>query len=204
MKNKLIIFDLDGVLVDACEWHRSALNEALREACNHEITMEEHHSTFNGIPTRVKLQKLTELGRIKEESHDQVYALKQSKTMEIIERDAKVRSEKQEMIRKLKDSGATVACYTNSIRMTAELMLEKTGILDLFDRVLTNQDVQDPKPDPEGYLLLMDDFDIRAENTYIVEDSPKGLKAAYDSGANVIQVKNPNEVDINLFKKELL
>ena len=204
MKNKLIIFDLDGVLVDACEWHRVALNEALKEACDYEITTEEHYSTFNGIPTRVKLQKLTELGRIEEETHDRIYALKQSKTVEIIERDAKVRSEKQEMVRTLKDSGTTVACYTNSIRQTAELMLEKTGILDMFEYVLTNQDVSKSKPDPEGYVFLMSHFGFKPEDTYIIEDSPKGLAAANASGANVIQVKNPDEVDINLFKEELL
>ena len=60
MSIKLVIFDLDGVLVDACEWHRAALNEALYEVCNYKISMDDHHSVFNGIPTKVKLQKLTE------------------------------------------------------------------------------------------------------------------------------------------------
>ena len=62
MKSKLVIFDLDGVLVDACDWHRIALNRALKQACDYEISPEDHYSTFNGIPTRVKLQKLTEMG----------------------------------------------------------------------------------------------------------------------------------------------
>tara|TARA_R110002074_G_scaffold299781_3_gene471239 strand:+ start:1905 stop:2516 length:612 start_codon:yes stop_codon:yes gene_type:complete len=199
MKNKLVIFDLDGVLVDACEWHRRALNEALNEVCGCKITMEEHYSTFNGIPTRVKLQKLTELGRITEETHDRIYTLKQAKTVEIIERDAAIRPEKQKMIRMLKSSGATVACYTNSIRQTAELMLEKTGILTMFDYILTNQDVEKPKPDPEGYIFLMEELGFSAANTYIIEDSPKGLKAAHDSMANVIKVIDPQYVNIELF-----
>jgi HAD superfamily hydrolase (TIGR01509 family) len=199
MKGRLIIFDLDGVLVDACEWHRAALNEALKEVCDYEISLQDHHNTFNGIPTRVKLRKLTDMGLVEEKDHDHIYKLKQSKTVEIIRREGKIRPEKQAMINALKTSGATVACYTNSIRMTAELMLEKTGILDLFDHVLTNQDVQKSKPDPEGYLFLMDYFGISAENTYIIEDSPKGLKAAYSSGANVIEVENPEGVDTNLF-----
>jgi HAD superfamily hydrolase (TIGR01509 family) len=199
MKGKLVIFDLDGVLVDACEWHRAALNEALKEVCDGEISMEEHISIFNGIPTRVKLKKLTELGRIPEASHDAVYNLKQSKTVEIIERDAFVRKEKQEMILALKGRGAKIACYTNSIRQTTKLMLEKTGILDMFDYVLTNQDVEKCKPDPEGYIFLMNHLGFSKENTFIIEDSPKGLKAANDSGANVIQVRDPNEVSIELF-----
>ena len=45
-----------------------------------------------------------------------------------------------------------VACFTNSIRETTTLMLRKTGILDMFELVITNQDVENPKPNPEGYL----------------------------------------------------
>jgi len=197
----LIIFDLDGVLVDACEWHRMALNEALKESCDCEITLEEHYSIFNGIPTRVKLNKLTEMGRIDKSFHEPIYTLKQSLTVDIIEKNAKTRPEKQEMIKALRDSGATVACYTNSIRKTANLMLKKTGVLDMFDYVLTNQDVAKPKPDPEGYIFLMNYFQFDPENTYIIEDSPKGLAAAHASGANVIQVKNPDEVNIELFRR---
>ena len=39
---KLVVFDLDGVLVDACEWHRVALNKALKALCDYEISLEEH------------------------------------------------------------------------------------------------------------------------------------------------------------------
>ena len=199
MSNKLYIFDLDGVLVDACEWHRVALNEALQEVCNYEISLEDHYKTFNGIPTRVKLRRLSEMGKIPASSHDSVYMAKQLTTIEIIKRNAFFRPEKVEMIKRLKSRGDLVACYTNSIRETAELMLEKTGILELFDFVLTNQDVENPKPDPEGYVFLMDHFGFSEEDTFIIEDSPKGLAAARSSGANIIQVENPDQVNIDLF-----
>ena len=51
---------MDGVLVDACEWHRIALNKALLEICNYEISLEEHFKEFNGIPTKIKLKKLAD------------------------------------------------------------------------------------------------------------------------------------------------
>ena len=99
------------------------------------------------------------------------------------------------MLKKLKSDGHTVACFTNSIRMTANLMLEKTGILDLFDLVLSNQDVKKPKPDPSGYIQAMNHFSFSKEKTLIVEDSPKGIEAAKSSGANILVVKNPEEVN---------
>ena len=73
--NKLFIFDLDGVLVDACEWHKNALNEALHKVCSYKISKEEHISTFNGIPTREKLKILSLRGIIDEAKHEELLRL---------------------------------------------------------------------------------------------------------------------------------
>tara|TARA_R110002020_G_scaffold392540_2_gene602824 strand:- start:1450 stop:2052 length:603 start_codon:yes stop_codon:yes gene_type:complete len=196
----LVIFDLDGVLVDACEWHRVALNDALTEVCGYKISLEDHYKTFNGIPTREKLRILTEKNIVRPEQHEKIYTLKQQKTVDAISQLAGVRPEKQEMIRSLKAAGHVVACYTNSIRQTATLMLEKTGILHLFEYVLTNQDVSRSKPDPEGYLFLMKHFGFDSSDTYIIEDSPKGLAAARASGAFVYKVESPEQVNVELLK----
>jgi HAD superfamily hydrolase (TIGR01509 family) len=201
MHNKLFIFDLDGVLVEACDWHRDALNEALLETCNFKISQEDHVSTFNGIPTSKKLKILTERGLVPTEIHKRINDLKQEKTVEIINKKASQRQEKIHLIQEIKRRGHTVCCYTNSIRKTAELMLEKTGIKKLFDTVLTNQDVVNPKPNPEGYLYLMSLHNYSKSETIIVEDSPKGIQAAKESGAQVIVVKNSYDVDLDLLRR---
>ncbi len=197
---KLIIFDMDGVLVDACEWHRIALNEALKEVCNYEISLEDHYNFFNGIPTKVKLKKLNNLGIIKEEYFEKIENLKQEKTIKIIKKYAKQRQEKIDLLKYIKSKGVKTACYTNSIKMTAELMLKKTGVLNFLDLLITNQDVKNPKPDPEGYLLVLENLNISKTNTIIIEDSPKGVEAATLSGCRVLKVKNPEEVNIELIK----
>ena len=199
----MVIFDLDGVLVDACEWHRAALNEALREVCNYEISSEDHYNKFNGLPTKVKLDALTEMHVLSKDKHLNVYNLKQEKTKKIIESTAKIRQEKIDLLEWLLSKGITVACFTNSIGETAHLMLEKTGILRHFHMVLTNQDVKNAKPDPEGYVRLLKEFQISNKNAIIVEDSPKGLEAANAAGCRVISVKNASEVTIDLFKRIL-
>ena len=201
MKNlKLVIFDLDGVLVDACEWHRVALNEALKSVCDYEISLEDHEKIFNGIPTRVKLEKLTEMGEIPRNRHEEIYQAKQEKTKSIIKERSRKRQEKIDLITSLKDRGLKVCCFTNSIRETAEIMLSTCGILTLFDTVITNQDVNHPKPDPEGYLKILSLYRISSEDTIIVEDSPKGIEAAILSGCRVIGVRSADDVDMNLFK----
>tara|TARA_R100000008_G_C3578731_1_gene166973 strand:- start:28 stop:639 length:612 start_codon:yes stop_codon:yes gene_type:complete len=197
---KLIIFDLDGVLVDACEWHRLALNAALKEVCDYEISLDDHYTFFNGIPTKVKLDMLTDKKIVPKELHHDIFQLKQKFTIEIINEKAKYRIEKVEMINFLKNKGHHVACFTNSIKETALLMLDKTGILKLLDCVITNEDVKNPKPDPEGYNFLVDKFNIDKKNVIIVEDSPKGIQAAKSAECNVIEVKDPTEVNLMLFK----
>ena len=197
---RMVIFDLDGVLVDACEWHRKALNEALYDESNYEISIDDHKSTFNGLPTKVKLDKLISMGLVSKEKKEAIYNLKQEKTIEIIKNNAKAREEKITLLNYLRKRNVIVACFTNSIRETAELMLDKTGILDLFDRVVTNQDVSKCKPDPEGYISLLDYFSVSESETLIIEDSPKGIAAAEASGCMVIRVGSPDEVDTNLLR----
>ena len=200
---KLVIFDMDGVLVDACEWHRVALNEALKEVCDYEISLEDHYKIFNGTPTKIKLKKLSEIGVIKEELFEKIENLKQEKTVEIINRLALKRQEKIDLMKFLHSKNIKTACYTNSIRMTAELMLEKTGILQYLDLLVTNQDVKIPKPSPEGYLLCLEKLNTEIKNAIIIEDSPKGIEAARLSGCRFIQVRNPDEVTIKLIKELL-
>jgi HAD superfamily hydrolase (TIGR01509 family) len=197
---KLVIFDMDGVLVDACEWHRIALNESLKEVCNYEITLEQHYNEFNGLPTKVKLRKLSERGILSEDKIDIVENIKQDKTLDVIAKECRVRDEKIELMKRLKKNNLKIACYTNSIRKTAELMLEKTGIKGYFDLILTNQDVTQAKPNPEGYIKLMNIFNVANSECIIVEDSPNGLKAAKSSGATVLEVKNQDYVTCELFK----
>jgi len=184
----LIIFDLDGVLVDACEWHKIALNEALKEVAGFEIGEEEHKSTFNGLPTKVKLKMLTDSNRLTSDLHEKIYQSKQKNTLKIIEQSSGVSQEKIDMIKRLKEEGHDVACFTNSIRETAEAMLNSIGVLDLLDVLVSNQDVEKPKPDPEGYLYLMKRFSVTSDRTVIVEDSQRGLEAAWPTGAQVVKV----------------
>jgi len=69
-KNKLIIFDLDGVLIDSREMHYDALNNALRQVGEqYVITKDEHLSFFDGLPTSKKLALLTQKKNLPVDKH---------------------------------------------------------------------------------------------------------------------------------------
>lgn len=195
---KVILFDLDGVLVDACEWHYKALNQALTIVCDEKIGREEHIDTFNGLPTSKKLEILHEKGRLEKNKFQDVWNLKQLLTEDVINRYAKKDEDKVSMLSKLISGGYRIGCVTNSIKKSAELMLEKTGQLDFIEFVVTNEDVKHPKPDPEGYNKAMIYFNCTPQETVIVEDSTKGRQAAEASGAHLINVRNASDVTYQL------
>ena len=81
---KAVLFDLDGVLVDACEWHYEALNRALKDVVNYTIDRDSHEKIYNGIPTLTKLSILKEMGIIREEDFTKISDLKQWYTIQVI------------------------------------------------------------------------------------------------------------------------
>lgn len=200
---KFVFFDLDGVLVDACDWHKQALNLSLLEVANIMISDEEHYKIFNGLPTKTKLDILIKEKKIKEEQYQKISQRKQEITIELINSKCHIDNSKIELINFLKNKNIIVCCYTNSIRKTAELMLNKIGIIKKLDALITNEDVKYPKPNPEGYLTLINKFNARKEECLIVEDSQNGILAAHESGANVLKVNCAKEVNIKLFEGKI-
>jgi HAD superfamily hydrolase (TIGR01509 family) len=193
---KCILFDLDGVLVDACNWHYEALNAALIESNLDPINLKDHKETYNGLPTKVKLNMLG----IKDDKIFEINNLKQKHTLNIINANAKIMQEKIELHEYLKSLNIKIACVTNSIRETAELMLHKTGQLNYIDLLVTNEDVSPNKPHPVCYNYAIQKLNADANTALCVEDSPKGIEAATKSVVkNLWVVKCPKEVTKNNF-----
>jgi beta-phosphoglucomutase len=202
MKIKAVLFDLDGVLVDATEWHYEALNRALG-LFGFNIARYEHLTTYNGLPTRKKLEMLSVEKGFPRGLHSLVNKIKQKYTREEILRSCTPVFEKEFMVHQLKRDGYKLAVCSNSIRESVELMLRGSGIWELFDCVLSNEDVVQAKPHPEIYLCACERLGIRPDEAVIVEDAPHGVEAARRSGGVVCQVSGFNEVDYERVKRSL-
>jgi len=193
-KIKAVLFDLDGVLIDATEWHYEALNKAL-SLFGYEIDRDSHVSQFNGLPTKKKLEMLSNQKGLPQSLHDFINKMKQKYTGEIIFNKCRPSFEKQLMLSKLKSKGHKVAVCSNSIRSSIGLMLEKSGLMPFIDFYIGNDEGLTPKPDPAVYLEAMNRLNLKPEEVVIVEDAPQGIAAAKASGANVCEVSGFNEVD---------
>jgi HAD superfamily hydrolase (TIGR01509 family) len=188
--NNLVIFDLDGVLIDSRDMHYDALNLALANVGKeYVINKEEHLSLYDGLPTSKKLTMLTEKKGLPVDKHQQIWEDKQSATLDLF---SKLENDYELMhyFKQLKSHGYNIAVASNSIRNTVKLVLLKLGLLEFIDYYVSNEDVNRNKPFPEMYWKCMTACNAIPKNTVIFEDSHIGRQGAIDSGSTLIAIEN--------------
>ena len=121
-KVKAILFDMDGVLIDAKDWHYKALNKALG-LFGIQISRYDHLNTFDGLPTKVKLEMLSKRYYLPKELHSFINELKQSYTVEMINEKCHPTFNHEYALSKLHLDGYKIAVCSNSIRKTIKLMI---------------------------------------------------------------------------------
>jgi len=201
---KAIIFDLDGVLVELKEAHFLALNRALEEVdYKYVISLDEHYSLYDGLPTKDKLKLLTENKGLPPEFYIQININKQKYTIDYIittiERDDNLIL----VLEKLKKQGFQLAVASNSVRQTIYSVLVKKEIVKYIDVILSNQEVTLAKPNPEIYLQTFSKLGLKPKECLILEDSPYGLESANDSGGYVLKINEPHDVTYEILNKEI-
>lgn len=200
-KIKAVIFDMDGVLIDAREWHYHALNRAL-QLFGMPIDYEQHLRRFAGLPTKEKLLTLHKEQNLPLKLFKFIDQLKQKYTLEIVETSCHPQFQHEYLLSRLSQDGYKLAVASNSIKKTIEVMLSKANIIDYFDFYLSNQDVVNSKPSPDIYVKAISRLGLLPSECLIVEDNDNGIKAAIGSGAHVLTIKNIEEVNyINIMSK---
>ena len=194
---KAVVFDMDGVLVDAREWHYLALNKAL-ELFGFAITLEEHETLFDGLPTRKKLEIITTNNGLPRGLHGFINELKQKNTIEFIHKFCRPTFKHEFALQQLKQSQYKLGLASNSIMATIDLMMEKTSLKKYLDEVISAENVVNGKPDPEIYIKIFEKLDVNPCEVVVVEDNENGIDAATQAGAHVLKVQNPGEVNIDL------
>jgi HAD superfamily hydrolase (TIGR01509 family) len=207
---KLVIFDLDGVLIDSKDIHYEALNNALSLIHpKYKISRKDHVAIYDGLPTKSKLTKLHILKKLPKKHFSQIWKLKQDETRKIFESSVKKDRELIKIFKKLRGENFLIAVASNSIKDTVRLILKQLGLLNLTDIYLSHEDVKRHKPYPEIYWKCMAEMGALPKNTVIIEDSHHGRQAAVDSKCLLIPVESRNDISlkfseriINLLKVE--
>ena len=141
-KIKLVIFDLDGVLVNSRDLHYVALNKALEAYdVRYVISREEHLARFDGLSTTVKLNMLSKERGLPKEAHNLIWKSKQNMTISAINETIGQDVELQEMMCNLKRDGYMIYCASNSIWNTIKLILMRLGVLEYIDYFISNFEI---------------------------------------------------------------
>ena len=198
MKNKIkaVIFDMDGVLIEAKDWHYEALNRALG-LFGLTITRYDHLVTYDGLPTIRKLEMLTKEKNLPIKLHEFINELKQKYTLELVHQFCKPQFFHEYALANLKSQGYMIGCGSNSTRNSVDIMLKKSNLFQYMDIIISAQDVDNPKPSPDMYSKIISSFGLQPSDCLIIEDNENGIKAAKLSGAHVLIVKEVDEVNFD-------
>ena len=196
---KAILFDMDGVLIDAKDWHYESLNRAL-EHFGYTISRESHLSTFDGLPTRQKLRMLSTARDLPVGLHGFLNTLKQSYTLEVSYQLCKPSFNHQYALSRLKSDGYKIAVCSNSVRQSIEAMMKLSALDPYLDLVISNEDVVNGKPNPEMYLSAMERLNVTPAECLILEDNEHGIQAAKASGGHLLKIGIPDDVTYRAIK----
>ena len=201
---KLVIFDLDGVLVDSKDLHYQALNMAIADV-NEDwvISYEDHLANYNGNPTSVKLRILSEkYSAIRDVDIIEISERKQEYTKTLIN-NIDLDQELVDVFEWLKANDYFIAVASNSVRNTVGTILDKIGVMPLVDVAISCEDVEKPKPSPEIYWRCMSRLSVDPEATVILEDSEIGHRGALDSGGKLVRVGSRKDITLEWIKELL-
>jgi len=179
MEFELVIFDLDGVLVDSSSCHAHAFNDLWS-------LLELTGPSYESIAGRSTIEVIEQATIEKEPKPEQIaewVAFKQQRAREYMVNREIAFEDSEKCIRFLHEIGQRLALGTGASRETAQMVLRRFGWETAFSTIVTGEDVVNGKPAPEIFLKIMDRMNILPIRTLIVEDSRSGLSAALASNA---------------------
>jgi beta-phosphoglucomutase len=197
-----VIFDMDGVLIEAKDWHYEALNRALG-LFGYTISRYDHLVTFDGLPTRKKLEMLTREKGLPQGLHALINELKQIYTMEIVHAQCRPTFAHEYALSNLKARGYRLGVASNSVRRSVVTMMEYAMLTPYLNFMLSNEDVPRGKPHPDIYLKAAELAGFPPERCLVVEDNENGIAAARAAGAHVMVVRDIHDVTLDRIDRHL-
>lgn len=191
----LVIFDLDGVLVNTSPCHELAFNE-LWEMLG---IAGPPYEVIAGRRTREVIEEYTAEITTDRNRREQWVNFKQERSRHYLKSAQIAFGDSAECILRLTGAGQLLALGTGASRKTVEMVLRRFCWENVFPVVVTGEDVVNGKPAPEIYKAAIKRSGVAAERTLIVEDSVAGLAAAAAANAYSVSVRSGAHIDDRRF-----
>lgn len=172
-----VIFDMDGVLVDGEPLHFAAVNQLLGEE-GRSISLE-RYKPYMGTKTGWS-DMISDFKLLQPREH---YSERYRELMlaSYLEHSAPLPGA-VELVRGLQARHMPLAIASSSIRPWVEACLERIGLLNAFDEIVTGSEVERGKPAPDIYLLTADRLGVEPGSCLVFEDAPAGIESAKNAG----------------------
>lgn len=183
---KAVIFDLDGTLVDSMPAHFEAWCEALAaNGAPKDVFPEDVFYSMGGRPTKDIVKEINGEFNLDLNPDDISYAKRQAflKRLDLVALNEDVVAFAKSLRGKM-----PLAVATGGSRKVVEATLKATGLAELFDEVVTADDVKCGKPAPDIYLDAAARLEVPAEDCLALEDAAPGIMAAQMAGMTVVTV----------------
>ena len=203
LKNKktAIIFDLDGVLVDSVGLNWTAYNQVLNSDYGVNVAKKDLYK-YVGLTLTTQVELLSKDFKInidKEDFANKTYRIKNELFKNIEPMPGVVN-----LLKGLKNNNFKIAIGTSSSMEQAKLKLTNAGILSYFNTIITEDDVDDPKPSPDVYLKCAIKLGVVPRECIVFEDAPNGIASAHSAHMKCIAIKTPYVAPENLNKADLI
>lgn len=190
MKYKAVLFDMDGVILDSEPLHVAAFRAVIKNY-GHDLSDDQYKEYFAGRTDKAGFEQYFRF--ISETVDLPVIMGEKTRTyLELASDQLQPYPGVASVIRELSRSSA-LALVTGSLKAEVDVALKACGVEGLFNIIITAEDVNRGKPDPEGYRQAVQRLGLTPDECVVVEDSPSGIAAANAAGVAVIAVCNTHE-----------
>ena len=179
-----VIFDLDGLLADT-EIISLKVYQELLEDFGIPFTEETYSREYSGHREEENVQRFLDTYDLPwnfYQTLEKVYELE----AQILAKGVNLKKGAKNLLAFLQREGIPIALATSSVESRARMILDRNGILSLFDHLVFAKDVKRSKPYPDIFLKACSDLNVLPENCLVLEDSEAGIEAAYRAGIPVI------------------
>jgi phosphoglycolate phosphatase len=188
-KEKMVIFDLDGTLVDTAPDLINSANFALKNIINNPINIEESRKIIGkGGKYLIEKSLFSRNIKLSDDKINQLTLVFLEYYKNNIYKDSRPFSNMIETLNMLKEFNINIAICTNKSEELTKILLSKMGLLDYFNNIVAGDSLPKMKPDPLPLLTLIKEKNIKKSNAIMVGDSENDIIASKLAGIKVIGV----------------
>lgn len=190
MMHKMVIFDMDGVLIDSEGFYKE-INQQYFKELGVPITEEEYEG-FIGISANLMWSYIKEKGELSQDVDTLKKVEKDRKYAYLAEESLSPMPGIPAFLNRLKEQNYAISLASSSPRKNIEVIVQKLDIASYFDCVVSGEEVKNGKPAPDIFLKAATEVDLASENCCVIEDSNNGSRAAKAAGMQCVGLRSPN------------